>query len=56
MKHMIINIDIPVTEKFGDLTEHEAKEAAKQAYIAVRKSLPQWTAYNENDVTFKIES
>lgn len=56
MKHLIVRIDIPVDERREPLTLSEAKEAAKQAYKAVRKALPQFTAYNEDDFSFEIES
>lgn len=55
MKHLIITIDILVIEKFGELTEEEAKEAGKQAYIAARESLPHWTNYDLENLTIKIE-
>lgn len=55
MHHLKITIDIPVSEQIGKLSEAEAKEAAKQAYISARKAIINWTQYNENDYTFEIE-
>ena len=55
MTHLIITIDLPVNESREPITSSEAKEAAKQAYKATRKALPQFTAYNEEDISFKIE-
>lgn len=55
MKHLIITIDLPVTEKFGELTEAEAKQAANDAYKAARAAVLHWTPYNKEDFTFKIE-
>lgn len=55
MNHLIITIDLPVDERLGKLQQHEAEEAAKQAYIAARKALAHFTLCNWNDLTFKIE-
>lgn len=55
MNHLKIEIDLPVDERMGKLTEHEAKEAAAQAYRAARRALVNFTVYNENDFTYKIE-
>lgn len=57
MKHLIITIELVVDDsKFDGLTKEEAKESAKQAYIAARKALPHFTAYDENDFCYEIES
>lgn len=55
MNHLIIAIDLTVSETQGKLTEHEAEEATKQAYKAARKAVCNFTAYNESDFAFKIE-
>jgi hypothetical protein len=56
MKYLIITIEIPVDETRGGLlTLYEAKESAKQAYKSARKALQQFTLYNEDDFSFKIE-
>jgi len=56
MNHLIITIDLPVDERLGKLTESDAAEAAKQAYKAARKVILNFTQYNEDDYTFKIET
>lgn len=56
MNHLIITIDLPVDERLGRLDETEAEEAAKQAYKAARRALTNFTKYDEDDVTFKIET
>lgn len=55
MKHLIITIELPVGKRCEPLTLSDAKEATKQAYKAARKALPQFTMYNEDDFSFKIE-
>ena len=55
MNHLIITIDLPVDERLGVLSEGEAREAARQAYKAVRKTFPHFTMYDETNFTFKIE-
>ena len=56
MNRLIIHIDLPVDERLGKLTEDDAKEAAKQAYKAARRALVNFTPYNADDFTFKIEN
>ena len=55
MKHLIITIELPVDESMYSLTEQDAKEAAKQAHKAARSALPQFTPYDEDDFSYKIE-
>jgi len=55
MKHLIITIDLPVSEKVGDLTEEEAQRAANEAYKAARSAIIHWIRYDKDDFTFKIE-
>lgn len=54
MTHLTILIEIPVDCKQENLLQEEAEYAAKEAYKAARKSLPYFTAYNEDDFTVTI--
>lgn len=54
MTHLTITIEVPIDCRISDIPQQEAEYYAKEAYKAVRKAIPYWTQYNEQDFIFKI--
>lgn len=54
MIHLTITIEVPIDCRIQDIAKQEAEYYAKEAYKAVRKSIPYWTQYSEDDFSFKI--